>query len=77
MTDEQIDRGDCDIITEDDEQPDTKEELPDDDVVVPEVEPKDEVEDIEPIKEEDIVEEEVEIDVEVLEEEFDFEEIII
>ena len=87
MTDAQIERGDCDIpeeepeeeviIVVDEEQPDTKEELPDDDVVVPEVEPKDEVEDIEPIKEEDIVEEEVKIDVEKLEEEFAIEEEVI
>ena len=42
--------------------------------MVPEVELKDEVEDIEPIKEEDIVEEEVKIDVKELEEEFKFEE---
>ena len=83
MTDAQIERGDCDIPEEEpkeeviivvDEERDTKEELPDDDVVVPEVEPKDEVEDIEPIKEEDIVEEEVKIDVKELEEEFKFEE---
>ena len=45
MTDAQIERGDCDIIT-DDEKPDTKTELPDDDVVVPEVEPIDETKDI-------------------------------
>ena len=40
--------------------------------MVLEVEPKDEVEHIEPIKEEDTVEEEVKIDVEELEEEFDY-----
>jgi len=73
MTDAQIERGDCDIVEEDEER-DTKEKLPDDDVVVLEVELKDEVEDIEPIKEEDIVEEEVKIDVKELEEEFKFDE---
>ena len=79
MTDAQIERGDCDIIT-DDEKPDTETELPDDDVVVLEVEPIDETEDIkdefdtEPIVEKDIVEEEIKIDAEKLEEDFKFEE---
>jgi len=86
MTNAQIERGDCNIPKEEpkeeviivvDEERDTKEELPDDDVVVPELEPKDEVKEPEPIKEEDIVEEEIKIDVKELEEEFDFEEIII
>jgi hypothetical protein len=73
MTDAQIERGDCDIII-DDEKPDTKTELPDDDVVVLEVEFKDEIKEPEPIIEEDIVEEEIKIDVEKLEEDFKFEE---
>jgi hypothetical protein len=78
MTDAQIERGDCDIVEDNEEpKPDTETELPDDDVVVLEVEPKDEVEDIEPIKEEDIVKEEIKINVKELEEEFDFEEIIV
>ena len=75
MTDAQIERGDCDIVKDDEEpKPNTETELPDDDVVVPEVEPEDEVKEPEPIKEEDIVEEEVKIDVKELEEEFEFEE---
>ena len=85
MTDAQIDRGDCDIpkeeseeeviiIVEDEKQSDTKEELPGDDVMVPEVESVDEVEDIQPPKEEDTFKEEIEIVVKELEEEFTFEE---
>ncbi len=75
MTDAQIERGDCDIVKDDEEpKPDTKEELPNDDVVVLEVVVEDEVKEPEPIKEEDIVEEEVKIDVKELEEEFKFEE---
>jgi len=86
MTDAQIERGDCDIPEEEpveeviivvDEEPDTKEELSDDDDMVLEVELKDEVEELEPIKEEKPVEEEIKIDVKELEEEFDFEEIVI
>jgi len=83
MTDAQIERGDCDIPEEETKEEviivvdDTKEELSNDDDMVLEVEPKDEVEDIEPIKEEDIVEEEVKIDVEKLEEEFAIEEEVI
>jgi hypothetical protein len=73
MTDAQIERGDCDIV-EEDEKPNTKEELPNDDDVVLEVVVEDEVKESEPIKEEDIVEEEVKIDVKELEEEFKFEE---
>ena len=73
MTDAQIERGDCDIV-EEDEKPNTETELPDDDVVVLEVVVEDEVKEPEPIKEEDIVEEEVKIDVKELEEEFKFEE---
>ena len=83
MTDAQIERGDCKLPEEEpkeeviivvDEERDTKEELPDDDVVVLELELEDEVKEPEPIKEEDIVEEEVKIDVKELEEEFKFEE---
>ena len=83
MTDAQIERGDCNISKEEpkeeviivvDEERDTKEELPDDDVVVPELEPKDEVKEPEPIKEEDTPKEEIKIDVKELEEEFKFEE---
>jgi hypothetical protein len=83
MTDAQIERGDCKLPEEEpkeeviivvDEKRDTKEELPDDDVVVPELESKDEVKEPEPIKEEDIIEEEFEIDVKELEEKFKFEE---
>lgn len=83
MTNAQIERGDCKLPEEEpkeeviivvDEERDTKEELFNDDVVVPEVELEDEVEDIKPIKEEDIVEEEFEIDVKELEEKFKFEE---
>ena len=83
MTDAQIERGDCKLPEEEpkeeviivvDEERDTKEELPDDDVVVPEVVVEDEVKEPEPIKEEDIVEEEVKIDVKEIEEEFKFEE---
>ena len=87
MTDAQIERGDCDIPEEeskeeviiivDEEEYDTKEELSDDDDMVLELELEDEVEELEPIKEEEPVEEEVEIDVEILEEEFDFEEVVI
>ena len=73
MTDAQIERGDCDIV-EEDEKPNTETELPDDDVVVLEVVVEDEVKEPEPIKEEDIVEEEIKIDVKELEEEFKFEE---
>ncbi len=73
MTDAQIERGDCDIIT-DDEKPDTETELPDDDVVVLEVEPIDEIKEPEPIIEEDIIEEEIKIDAEKLQEDFKFEE---
>ena len=86
MTDAQIERGDCDIPEEEpveeviivvDEEPDTKEELSDDDDMVLEVELEDEVEELEPIKEEEPVKEEIKIDVKELEEEFDFEEIVI
>ena len=88
MTDAQIERGDCDIPKEEPvedikEEPkeeviievdDTKEELPNDDVVVLEVVVEDEDKRPELIKEEDIVEEEVKIDVKELEEEFAIEE---
>jgi len=83
MTDAQIERGDCKLPEEEpkeeviivvDEERDTKEELPDDDVVVPELESKDEVKEPEPIKEEDTPKEEIKIDVEKIEEEFKFEE---
>ena len=88
MTDAQIDRGDCEIpeeepkeeviiVVDEETKPDTKKELPDDDVVVPEVVVEDEVEKPEPIKEEDIPKEEVKIDVKELEEEFAIEEEVI
>jgi hypothetical protein len=73
MTDAQIERGDCDIIT-DDEKPDTETELSDDDVVVLKLEPEDEIKEPELIIEEDIIEEEIKIDVKELEEDFKFEE---
>jgi hypothetical protein len=88
MTDAQIERGDCEIpeeepkeeviiVVDEETKPDTKEELPDDDVVVSEVVVEDEVEKPEPIKEEDIPKEEVKIDVKELEEEFAIEEEVI
>jgi hypothetical protein len=73
MTDAQIERGDCDIIT-DDEKPDTETELSDDDVVVLKLEPEDEIKEPELIIEEDIIEEEIKIDVKELEEDFKFKE---
>ena len=74
MTDAQIERGDCDIIEEDEEQYDTKEEFYEDDDMVLDLESEDEVEELEPLEEEIVVEEKLEIDVKELEEEFKFEE---
>ena len=76
MTDAQIERGDCDIV-EEDEKPNTETELPDDDVVVLEVDNENEDKELEPIKEEDTLKEEVKIDVKELEEEFAIEEEVI
>ena len=86
VTDIALERGDCPayndflkqeeekeeviIEIEDEEITDTETELPDDDVVVLEVESDDEIKDIE----DEVVEEEIKIDVKQLEEEFDFEE---
>ena len=88
-----LERGDCpayndslkqeeekeEVIIEikDEEITDTKTELPDDDIVVLEVESDDEIKDIEDKVVEEIVEEEINIDVKELEEEFAIEEDVI
>ena len=90
VTDIALERGDCpayndslkqeeekeEVIIEikDEEITDTKTELPDDDIVVLEVESDDEIKDIENEVVEEIVEEETKIDVKELEEDFKFEE---
>ena len=74
MTDAQIERGDCDIIEEDEQQYDTEEEFYEDDDMVLDLESEDEVEELKSLEEENIVEEEDKIDAKELEEEFKFEE---
>ena len=84
MTNAQIDRGDCDIpeekeeetiiIIEDEQEYDTEKEFSNDDDLVSEVDVKDENKESKSTEEEDLPTEEIEIDIEKIEEEFDFEE---